>query len=158
MFLYIKEIGNRELHARYGVPMRTLQNWQKEELQVGSWRGDLYRDLQTHIYIERESLKKIKEIFKQAELKSLIACVNGTMPDIMFFAGNYWEAHFEDCCIYEPGNVAQFLPEGVDLDMFKKAVVDKLRGLDMFTKYVLFRYVFDFWEKKEKDLDSYTAL
>ncbi len=157
MFLYFKEVQNKELHKRYGVPMRTLQNWQKEELDVGSWRGDLYRELQAYLYIEEIEIKKIKEIFTQPELKALIACVNGTLPDKMFFEGDFWEKNFSDCCIYEGMQVAQFLPEGANLELFKNSVVGKLQKLCAFQKYVLFRYVFGFWESEGKDLDKYTA-
>ncbi len=149
------KIEHKEINELFGVPVRNLHNWAKEERN--NWRFKLYTQLKQIGAIFDVSLEVLRKRFKKNEMKALIASVNSTIPSNEFYLSEEaWAWHFEDACHYEPMEIGQFL-EGENLDTFRKAVSAKLKELDPFTRYVLFRVVFGFWgeENEVKNLEEY---
>lgn len=87
----------------------------------------------------------------------LIASVNGTMPTVDLLKKGFLEFYLQDTLLYEPQKITAFIEDPTKAQTYINALISKLRNLDMFKRYVLMQFCFDFWEKYNNgaNLDEY---
>jgi len=138
--------ANKKIESNYNIPYNTVLGWSKKNV-MNDWRLHIHDRLKTYIVLEEKALQELKSLFKEEELKILIASLNGTLPTVDLIREGFLEIHLQDTLAYETQNVVQFLDVDADAEVFINATISKLKSLDQFKRYVLVQFCVDFWEK-----------
>jgi hypothetical protein len=121
-------IKTKETAAHYNIPANTIRDWEKTE----NWRKEHIEFLKDLYTIEKETIKTLKKIFKEDELLTIKAMLNGTILGKEVIEKEFLEFYIEETLLYEPFNIM-----GEDKKIIVNAIKEKIKKLGYFEKYVL---------------------
>jgi hypothetical protein len=121
-------IKTKEIAEHYNISANTIRDWEKTE----NWRSEHLEFLKDLYMIEKETVKTLKKIFKEDELLTITAMLNGTIIGKEVIEKEFLEFYVEETLLYEPFNIM-----GEDKKIMANAIQEKIKKLGCFEKYVL---------------------